>query len=70
MTRRSQQQHPPKLRVRAVRMVLEITPNYGSQWAVITAVRRSWVCGHGGDGAQVGAAGEVDAGQRPGTTTG
>ena len=31
-------QYPPELRERAVRMVAEVTPDYRSQWAAITAV--------------------------------
>ena len=31
-------QYPPELRERAVRMVTEVTPDYPSQWAAITAV--------------------------------
>ena len=34
MTRRSPN-HPPELRERVVRMVTEVTPNHGSQWAAI-----------------------------------
>jgi transposase len=37
MTRRSQH-YPPELRERAVRMVVEVTPDYDSQWAAINAV--------------------------------
>ena len=33
-------QYPPELRERAVRMVAEVTPDYPSQWAAITAVAR------------------------------
>ena len=62
-------QYPPELRERAVRMVAEIRPEYGSQWAAICAVAgklgigapetvRIWV-----------RRAEVDAGDRPGVTT-
>ena len=58
-----------ELRERAVRMVAEIRPDYGSQWAAICAVAgklgvgapetvRTWV-----------RRAEVEAGQRPGMTT-
>ena len=61
--------YPDELRERAVRMVVEVRPQYPSQWAAITAVAgmlgigtpetlRTWI----------GRA-EVDAGQRPGVTS-
>lgn len=61
--------YPPELRERAVRMVAEVAPSYGSQWAAICAVAgklgigspetlRIWVRRT-----------EVDAGQRPGLTS-
>lgn len=57
--------YPEELRERAVRMVAEIAPQYGSQWAAITAVAgklgvgapetvRTWV-----------RRAEIDAGRRP-----
>src|SRR5262245_29763841 len=61
--------YPAELRERAVRMVAEVRPNYPTEWAAMKAVAarlgvktpetvRTWV-----------RRAEVDAGQRPGTTT-
>lgn len=61
--------YPQELRERAVKMVAEIAPLHGSQWAAITVVAdklgvgspetvRTWV-----------RRAEVDAGKRPGVTT-
>jgi transposase len=61
--------YPEELRERAVRMVAEIAPQYGSQWAAICAVAgklgvgtpetvRTWV-----------RRAEVDAGQCPGVSS-
>ena len=61
--------YPEELRERAVRMVAEVAPQYGSQWAAICAVAgklgvgapetvRTWV-----------RRAEVEAGRRPGVTT-
>ena len=48
MTRRLQQ-YPPELRERAVRMVMEVIPNYDSQWAEINAVAQKLGVGTGED---------------------
>lgn len=61
--------YPVEFRERAVRMVAEVRPEYGSQWAAICAVAgklgigapetvRTWV-----------RRAEIDAGDRPGMTT-
>ncbi len=61
--------YPVEFRERAVRMVAEVRPQYGSQWAAICAVAgklgigapetvRTWV-----------RRAEIDAGDRPGVTT-
>ena len=65
---RPSKNYPPELRERAVRMVLELQPEYPSQWAALEAVAtklgigspetlRKWLRRY-----------EVNGGQRPGTT--
>ena len=68
MTRRSQQ-YPPELRERAVRMVLEVTPNYDSQWAAINAVAQKLGIGTAETVRKWVRQAEIDGGQRPGTTS-
>lgn len=48
--------YPEELRERAVRMVVEVAPQYGSQWAAICAVAGKLGVGTPEDGADVGAA--------------
>ena len=65
---RPSKNYPPEMRERAVRMVLELQPEYSSQWAALEAVAtklgigspetlRKWLRRY-----------EVNGGQRPGTT--
>ena len=68
MTRRSQQ-YPPELRERAVRMVVEVTPNYDSQWAAITAVAQKLGVGTAETVRKWVRQAETDSGHRPGTTS-
>src|ERR687894_2470123 len=68
MTRRNQQ-YPPELRERAVRMVAEVSPNYDSQWAVINAVAQKLGVGTAETVRKWVRQAEVDAGQRSGTTS-
>jgi transposase len=68
MTRRSQH-YPPELRERAVRMVAEVTPSYDSQWAAIGAVAQKLGVGSAETVRKWVRQAEVDAGQRPGSTT-
>ena len=67
MTRRSQQ-YPPELRERAVRMVVEVTPNYDSQWAAINAVAQKLGVGTAETVRKWVRQAEIDTGQRAGTT--
>jgi transposase len=68
MTRRSQH-YPRELRERAVRMVAEVAPNYESQWAAIGAVAQKLGVGTAETVRKWVRQAEVDAGQRPGTTS-
>ena len=68
MTRRNQH-YPPELRERAVRMVVEVTPNYDSQWAAISAVAQKLGVGTAETVRKWVRQAEVDAGQRAGVTS-
>ena len=68
MTRRSQQ-YPPELRERAVRMVVEVTPNYDSRWAAINAVAQKLGVGTAETVRKWVRQAEIDAGQRAGSTS-
>ena len=61
--------YPPELRARAVRMVAELTPDYPSQYAAITAVAKRLGVGTAETLRKWVRRAEVDAGQRPGTTS-
>ena len=68
MTRRNQH-YPPELRERAVRMVVEATPNYDAQWAAIGAVAQKLGVGTAETVRKWVRQAEVDAGEHPGATT-
>jgi transposase len=61
--------YPAELRQRAVRMVAEVRPNYESDWAAIRAVAQKLGVGTAETVRQWVRRAEVDAGQRPGTTS-
>ena len=58
----------PEVRERAVRMVLESTPQHGSEWAAIRSVASTLGCGPETLRKWVRRS-QVDAGDRPGLTT-
>ena len=66
---RSSRHYPPELRERAVRMVAEVTPNYDSQWAAISAVAQKLGIGTAETVRKWVRQAEVDAGARPGVTS-
>jgi len=59
----------PELRARAVRMVAELAPDYPSQYAAIAAVAKKLGIGTAETLRKWVRRAEVDAGQRPGTTS-
>ena len=61
--------YPPELRDRAVRMVAEVTPDYGSQWAAITAVAQKLGIGTAETLRKWVRRAEIDDGRRPGLTS-
>jgi transposase len=61
--------YPPELRERAVRMVSEVTPDYPSQWAAITAVAQKLGIGTAETLRKWVRRAEVDDGIRPGLTS-
>ena len=61
--------YSPELRARAVRMVAELAPDYPSQYAAIAAVAKKLGIGTAETLRKWVRRAEVDAGQRPGTTS-
>ncbi len=61
--------YPPELRERAVRMVAEVRPNYGTEYEAIREVARKLGIGSAETLRQWVRRGQVDAGQRPGITS-
>jgi transposase len=61
--------YSPELRARAVRMVAELAPDYPSQYAAITAVAKKLGVGTAETLRKRVRRAEVDAGERPGTTS-
>jgi transposase len=61
--------YPPELRERAVRMVAEVTSDYSSQWAAITAVAQKLGIGTAETLRKWVRRAEVDDGRRPGVTS-
>lgn len=68
MSRRSP--YPQELRDRAVRMVAEVRPNYETEYAAIKAVAAKLGIGSAESLRKWVRQAQVDAGARPGTTTG
>ena len=61
--------YPPELRVRAVRMVAEVRPDYPSDWPAICAVAKKLGIGTAETLRKWVRQAEVDAGQRPGVSS-
>jgi transposase len=61
--------YPPELRVRAVRMVAEVRPNYESEWAAIVAVAQKLGIGTAETLRKWVRRAEIDTGARPGVTS-
>ena len=61
--------YSPELRVRVVRMVAELTPDYPSQYAAICAVAKKLGIGTAETLRKWVRRAEVDSGERPGTTS-
>ena len=61
--------YPREVRERAVRMVAEVRPNYGSEYEAIRAVATKLGIGTPESLRKWIRQAQVDAGQRPGTTT-
>ena len=61
--------YPPELRERAVRMVAEVRPNYGTEYEAIREVAHKLGIGSAETLRQWVRREQVDAGQRPGITS-
>jgi transposase len=61
--------YPAELRKRAVRMVAEVRPDYPTEWAAINAVAAKLGIGTAETLRKWVRQAQIDAGQRPGTTT-
>ena len=68
MGRRSSN-YPPELRERAIRMVVQVRPDYPSDWPAICAVAEKLGIGTAETLRKWVRQAEVDAGQRPGVTS-